>query len=107
LKEERFAERDRRLLRLFHQELGPLIGVALAGTWEPNLAGLSPRQRQTLEALLEGDSEKQIASRLGLSGETIHDYVKGLHRYFGVCSRGELLALFLRRFRTRPAPESR
>lgn len=57
---------------------------------------LRPRLRQTLERLLAGDSEKEAASRLGVSPHTVHVYVKGLYRHYGVCSRGELLALFVR-----------
>jgi DNA-binding CsgD family transcriptional regulator len=51
--------------------------------------------RQTLQRLLVGDSEKQIARCLGLSRNTIHVYVKALYRGFGVSSRGELLAKFV------------
>jgi DNA-binding CsgD family transcriptional regulator len=64
---------------------------------ESELAGLSPRLRQTLECLLEGDGEKQAASRLGLTRPTVHQYVTALYRYFGVSSRAELLAHFIRR----------
>ena len=60
---------------------------------------LSPRMRQTLERLLAGDSEKEIAGRLRLSPHTVHVDVKTLYRRFGVCSRGELFARFVR-----PAP---
>jgi len=56
---------------------------------------LSRRLHQTLTALLQGDSEKQVALHLGLSRHTIHAYVKGLYRHFGVNSRGELLARFV------------
>jgi two-component system nitrate/nitrite response regulator NarL len=48
--------------------------------------------RQTLALLLAGDSEKQIAHRLGLSQHTVHVYVKALYRRYDVSSRGELLA---------------
>lgn len=58
---------------------------------------MSPRTRQTLELLLAGDSEKQIAGKLGLSPHTVHDYVKAVYRRFDVCSRPELLALWIRR----------
>jgi DNA-binding NarL/FixJ family response regulator len=47
--------------------------------------------------LLEGDSDKQAARRLGLSVETIPQYVQALYRHFHVNSRAELLAYFLRR----------
>ena len=58
---------------------------------------LSPRMRQTLERLLAGDSEKEIAARLRLSPHTVHVYVKTLYRRFDVCSRGELFARFISR----------
>jgi DNA-binding NarL/FixJ family response regulator len=60
-------------------------------------AGLSPRHVQTLQYLLSGDSEKEIAARLGVSPHTVHVYVKGLYRHFKVASRGELTARFVRR----------
>ena len=60
-------------------------------------ASLSPRTRQTLELLLAGDSEKEIAGRLRLSPHTVHVYVKSLYRQFDVCSRGELCAKFIDR----------
>jgi DNA-binding NarL/FixJ family response regulator len=56
---------------------------------------LSPRMQQTLQLLLAGESEKQIAGQLRLSPHTVHVYVKALHREFGVSSRGELLARFI------------
>jgi DNA-binding CsgD family transcriptional regulator len=56
---------------------------------------LSPRLLQTLDALLKGQPEKQIASDLGISPHTVHDYVKVLYRKYGVNSRAELLALVL------------
>lgn len=59
--------------------------------------GLSPRQLQTLQRLLAGDSEKEIAAHLKVSPHTVHVYVKGLYRHFGASSRGELTAQFVRR----------
>jgi DNA-binding NarL/FixJ family response regulator len=44
---------------------------------------------QTLACLLEGDSEKQVAARLGLSPATAHEYVTALYRHFGVQSRAQ------------------
>ena len=72
-------------------------GVSASGNGQPAPAvPLSPRMRQTLERLLAGDSEKEIAVRLRLSPHTVHVYVKSLYRRFGVCSRGELFARFVR-----------
>jgi DNA-binding CsgD family transcriptional regulator len=59
-------------------------------------ARLSPRLRQTLQSLLAGASEKQVAMKLGLSQHTVHVYVKALYKRYGVSSRGELLARWVR-----------
>ena len=95
----RLGERERSLVEILHREIAPLIGSRLAGTVEPRIDVLSTRLRQTLDALLEGDSEKQLARRLGISRDTVHVYVKALYRHFSVVSRAELLAHFLRRHR--------
>jgi hypothetical protein len=56
--------------------------------------------------MLEGDSEKQIAARLGLSQPTTHQYVTALYRHFGVQSRAQLFAHFLRRIAYGPWREA-
>jgi DNA-binding NarL/FixJ family response regulator len=95
--ERDFSPREQRLLNFFHAELGPLIGRALVSATEPSPLKLSPRLRQTLAYLLEGDSEKQVADRLGLSHDTTHQYVTALYRHFGVGSRAQLMAHVLKR----------
>ena len=60
---------------------------------------LSPQQLKTLELLLSGRSEKEVAAALGLSTHTVHVYVTGLHKRFGVRSRAELMARFVPDFR--------
>jgi DNA-binding CsgD family transcriptional regulator len=97
LGERDFSPGEMRLLEFFHGELGPLIGRQLVSATEPTPEKLSPRLRQTLACLIEGDSEKQVAARLGLSPTTVHEYVTALYRRFRVQSRGELLAHVLRR----------
>jgi DNA-binding CsgD family transcriptional regulator len=57
---------------------------------------LSKRQRETLELLLAGNAEKQIAARLNISRHTVHVYVKSLYKRFDVNSRPELLAKWVR-----------
>jgi len=64
---------------------------------EPGAEGLSPREGQTLELLLAGEGEKQIAARLKISQHTVHGYVKSVYRRFDVSSRAELLALWVRK----------
>ena len=92
-----YSERERRLVYFLHRELGQLLGGALVTDTEPTPDGLPPRLRQTLACLVEGDGEKQIAARLGLSQATVHQYVTMLYRRFQVRSRAQLLAHVMRR----------
>lgn len=93
-----FSARDLELLRLFHAELGRLIGPVLVAPSDPySPSRLPPRVREALECLLDGDSEKQAAARMGLSVPTVHQYVTALYRHYRVTSRAELLARVLRR----------
>jgi DNA-binding NarL/FixJ family response regulator len=86
------AQQKRRLVA----ELCKVVGAQVSGSVRAEAVGLSPRMQQTLEALIAGDSEKQIALKLQLSQHTIHVYVKQLYKRFGANSRGELLARFVR-----------
>jgi DNA-binding NarL/FixJ family response regulator len=82
----------RRMVAEFCQMLGAEFSQPIGRS----VPGLSPRHSQTLERLLAGDSEKQIAARLRVSRNTVHVYVTALYRHFNVSSRGELLARFVR-----------
>lgn len=95
-----YDQRQRNLLRLFHRDMCRLLGTKLALPQSASVARLSPRLREVLLSLLQGDSENQTALRLGVSRHTIHEHVKRLHRFFDVSSRGEL---FARSFRYLPA----
>lgn len=81
-----FGERERLVVNLLHE--------ALTQEWQepPGQRGMAPRLRQVAQRLASGASEKEIAHDLELSPHTVHDYIKALHRRFGVRSRGELLA---------------
>lgn len=72
-----------------------LLGSGLSAPPPDPTAGLTPRHVQTLQRMLAGDSEKQVALHLGVSPHTVHVYVKALYRHFDVSSRGELLARFV------------
>ena len=94
--------RRRRLLADLCRLIGNEIDGKYVGDGNDNIGnepspmiqtqGLSRRMRQTLRSLLCGNSEKQIALKLGLSQHTVHVYVKALYKKYGVSSRGELLA---------------
>jgi DNA-binding CsgD family transcriptional regulator len=84
--------RKRRLVA----DLCRLIGSQVLAQDSNGQPRLSPRMEQTLRSLLSGDSEKQVAMKLGLSPHTVHVYVKALYKHFNVSSRGELLARWVR-----------
>ena len=92
---EAFGSRERMLLHLAHMEMSWVYDSDLLLATHGAIS-LSPRQRQTLDYLLEGHSEKQIAAKMRLSPNTVHHHIKALHRHFGVSSRSELLARWVR-----------
>jgi DNA-binding NarL/FixJ family response regulator len=57
---------------------------------------LTRRERQIVELLLEGCSNKDIASRLSVSDRTIKNQLSALYRKTNVRSRLELVAFVLR-----------
>ncbi len=97
--ERGFTRRDWWLMRTIHAQIGEMMGRELAAPGQPGPGALSPRQRDVLDALLDGDSEKQIAARLKLSQPTVHEHVTAVYRHFEVSSRGELMSKFIGRAR--------
>jgi DNA-binding CsgD family transcriptional regulator len=87
----RFTPRDRSIVCAVHAEAGWLYRAELRHL-SPRTRGLSPRQLETLQQLLTGKGEKQIAADMRVRYNTLHHYVKSLYRHFGVTSRIELLA---------------
>jgi DNA-binding NarL/FixJ family response regulator len=91
------VQRKRRIIAMFCKMVGEQVVREGDLPPRPPAEPLSPRQRQTLELLLAGHAEKQIAARLQISRHTVHVYVKSLYKCFGVCSRAELLARWVQR----------
>lgn len=81
--------------KLQAKRVGKIIPPPPACPPARRLPALSPRLKQTLEHLLLGNGEKQIAAKLKISPHTVHTYVKELHKHFQVSSRSELLAQFI------------
>jgi DNA-binding CsgD family transcriptional regulator len=90
-----FTARERTLLHIAHSEQSWIYQGDLLLATRGGMA-VSPRQRQVLDYLLAGHSEKQIAEKLRLSPNTVHHHVKALHRHFGVSTRSELLARWVK-----------
>ncbi len=81
-----FTDEDQAIIRILQHECPPFF----ADLEVP----LSPRARATLEHLLRGASDKEIAAHLTLSPHTVHQYIKTIYRAYGVHSRWELISLF-------------
>jgi pimeloyl-ACP methyl ester carboxylesterase/DNA-binding CsgD family transcriptional regulator len=71
-------------------------GVAAAGPPGPLAASLSRRELEVLRLLAAGDSNSQIARRLGLSTHTIERHVANLYRKIGARGRADAVAHALR-----------
>jgi DNA-binding CsgD family transcriptional regulator len=69
----------------------------------PMLSLLTKRMREILALLVEGKSEKEVATHLGLSPHTVHIHVTRMYARLDVNSRAELLARFYRQEPTRRA----
>lgn len=58
----------------------------------PNLPLLSPREREVLDAAVEGLSARDMARRLSLSEATVRSHLSAIYSKLGVSGRIELLA---------------
>jgi DNA-binding CsgD family transcriptional regulator len=90
------GQRERKLIHLAHAEIAPLVGTRLATPGQISREGLTARQREVLDQLLAGRSEREIAQRLHRSPATIHEHILAIYHHFGVCSRAELMARWIR-----------
>jgi len=92
-----FKEREKLLIQCIQQELAKKLGGDLARFIDPFPSDLPPRPRAVLKLILEGEGDKQIAQKLGISIHTVNQYVKTVFHHFNVQSRAELMARWIRR----------
>ena len=90
-KDANFSAREAAMLNLFLREMSTISAQRLAPMSDGSLLMLPARLRDVLIALAEGEGEKQIAQRLTISRNTVHEYVRRLFDRYGVSSRSELL----------------
>jgi DNA-binding NarL/FixJ family response regulator len=83
------------LTSFFRDGAEPPSAVA-AGRAVPPPDGLSPRELQVLRLLASGESNSQIARRLGLSTHTVERHVANLYRKIGARGRAGATAYALR-----------
>lgn len=89
-----FSIRESRITHIVLGEVPWLHDAVLSKTIGTKVTRLTPRQRITLNLLIEGQTRKQIAEHLGLSSHTVHGYVKDVFGFFRVHSQPELIAKF-------------
>jgi DNA-binding NarL/FixJ family response regulator len=66
-----------------------LLGYFLSQNENPKIGGLSARQREILEMVVEGLSNAEIAGRLYLAESTIKQHLRAAYRVLGVHNRTE------------------
>ena len=80
----------RRLMRQFAPPAAPLPAPPPSPpSMSPDLPPLTPRERETLGLIGRGYSVTEAAGALGLSGHTVHDYVRSIYRKLAIASRAE------------------
>ncbi|QDT17791.1 helix-turn-helix transcriptional regulator [Alienimonas californiensis] len=85
-----------RLTRVAVRELAS-AGRRLSHPGDASPDALTHRARTVLHYWLDGLLEKEVAGVLNVSEGTVHKQVHRIYKHFGVSSRGELQAQFLRR----------
>ncbi len=69
--------------------------------------GLSPREQEVVQLLVQGQTTVAMADQLGISPHTVRDHLKHLYRKTETGSRSELLGLISRASRTAVNTENR
>jgi DNA-binding CsgD family transcriptional regulator len=91
-----FSPRESRITHIVLGEVPWLHEAVLSPSLGSTVARLSPRQRITLNLLLDGQDRPRIAEHLRLSRHTVDGYVKDVFRFFNVHSQAALVARFQR-----------
>ena len=67
---------------------------------------LTPRERQILESLVQGNTTREIAESYGLGRQTVKNYVTIIYEKLGVRGRGQLLQFSRLPSTARPIPSN-
>lgn len=91
-----WTEQDRDWLLDLVVGLGPFTArLAMSYGLLRSQQALSPRERETLLHLLDGEPEALIADEMELAHSTVHQYVMSIFRKWDVNSRAELMAKWM------------
>ena len=75
------------------QMIFPFVDVR--GLHNCPLSMLTPRERELLAALSEGDSNAQLASRFEISIQTVKFHLKNVYEKLGIGNRAQAVALYI------------
>ncbi|MCF6313214.1 MAG: LuxR C-terminal-related transcriptional regulator [Verrucomicrobiales bacterium] len=93
-KEVLFSQREARIVHIVLSEVQWIHAESQPQVKQINGMMLSPRQRMTLNLLLEGQGRKQIAAQLKITENTLAGYVKEVYRFYEVQSQAQLMRRF-------------
>ena len=105
---QRHLERKQELDQAYRELLDGVRGVLVGSSTTPappaevqssKAPGLSPREAEVLQMVAEGYSNKEIASRFGLTEHTIKNHLTGIMRKLGARDRAHAVVLALRQGR--------
>lgn len=95
----------RKVLQFFHLNNTSLPNTAAATVVNKTMenddddlsTGLTPREQEILEALVDGLSYKMIAAKHFISTDTVKNHIQGIYRKLHVNSKGEAISYALKR----------
>jgi DNA-binding CsgD family transcriptional regulator len=79
---------------LYHQAAGTEEGMATIARLAAE-HGITPREREVMELIVQGKSNKEIEERLFISFSTVKNHAYSLYRKMGVKSRAQLIHLVM------------
>ncbi len=80
-----FTERDRAMLTLLRPHIESAVRTCLGRG--RGVASLTPRQREVLRLVAEGETNRQIARHLDVSEGTVHKHLESIFERLGVTNR--------------------
>jgi DNA-binding CsgD family transcriptional regulator len=69
--------------------------ISMARSMHDRLAGLTPREREVLELIVDGARNADIAERLGIGAGTVKSHVKHILAKLGAVNRSQVVAQYL------------
>jgi DNA-binding CsgD family transcriptional regulator len=90
----RYTRRENRIAHIVLSGIPSLHAEGWPDQQQRVVRKLTPRQRMTMDLLIQGYRRDEIAAHLEISAHTVNEYAKAVFRHFGVHSQAELSARF-------------